>query len=239
MRDMHLDDELLAGIALGDEDVLPQQRHHLASCPTCTSTLAELRQLSDHAREADPRDILVPAPGLLGRIRSELAVEPVPQTAAQQTDAHESARRRPPRWRSLVAVAAAAGLLVGVGGTVAWERLRAPSTDLLASTSLRALPGWTGDGSAELVRDGSVDVLRVRVSAPNPQQAFRELWLINTDGQRMVSLGVLDASGQGTYPLPPVLTGDLQGYVVVDVSAEPFDGNSAHSRNSIVRGQLP
>jgi anti-sigma-K factor RskA len=238
VSDMHLDDELLAGIALGDEELPPAQRHHLAGCPTCSSTLAELRQLSEQARAADPRRILVPDPGLLGRIRSELADGPV-VPAQTRTAVPEIGRRRPARWRSLVAVAAAAGLLAGVGGTVAWERLRTPSTDLVASTSLRALPGWTGDGSAELVRDGSVDVLRVRVSSPNPQHAFRELWLINTDGQRMVSLGVLDASGQGSYPLPPVLTGDLQGYVVVDVSAEPFDGNSAHSRNSIVRGELP
>jgi anti-sigma-K factor RskA len=239
VSDLHLDDELLAGIALGDEDATPRQTHHLDGCPSCAANLAELRQLRDQVAEGAPGEILAPAPGLLGRIHAELLDEPVPEPAAQGTIASPSAARRPARWRSLVAVAAALGLVVGAGGTVALERLRAPTTQLLASTQLQALPGWTGGGNAELVHDGSIDQLRVRVSAPNPSDAFRELWLINTDGRRMISLGVLDASGQGSYPLPPVLTGNLQGYVLVDVSAEPFDGNSAHSRNSIVRGQLP
>lgn len=239
MSDAHLDDELLAGIALGDEDATPRQTSHLEGCATCSANLAELRQVRDQAGRADPREILAPDPGLLSRIHAELLDDPVPQPAAPGTTASPAADRRPARWRSLVAVAAALGLVAGAGGTVALERLRAPTTQLLASTTLQALPGWTGGGNAELVRDGSIDQLRVRVSAPNPSKAFRELWLINTDGRRMISLGVLDASGQGSYPLPPVLTGDLQGYVVVDVSAEPFDGNSAHSRNSIVRGQLP
>lgn len=238
MSEAHLDDELLAGIALDDEDTQPSQRRHLDGCPTCASTLADLQQLRHAVAEADPRHLRVPDAGLLGRIRAELDDEPLSPTA-DATGSARSLARRPARWRFLVAAAAAAGLVVGAGGTVAWERLRAPSTQVLATTSLRALPGWSGGGSAELVRDGTMDVLQVRVAAPDPQAAFRELWLINTDGQRMVSLGVLDASGNGSYPLPPVLTGNLQGYVVVDVSAEPFDGNSAHSRNSIVRGQLP
>ena len=220
MNDVHLDDELLAGMALADEDATPQQTRHLDDCASCSANLAELRQLRDQVRDADPREILTPDPGLLGRIRAELLDEPVPQTQSPGITASPSAGRRPPRWRSLVAVAAALGLVVGAGGAVALERLRTPPTQLLASTALQPLPGWNGGGTAQLVRDGSIDQLRVRVSAPNPSDAFRELWLINTDGQRMVSLGVLDASGQGSYPLPPVLTGDLRGYVVVDVSAE-------------------
>ena len=238
MSDVHLDDELLAGIALG-EGATPRQTDHLDDCPTCSANLAELRQLRAQAGEADPREVLTPHPGLLSRIHAELLEEPVPQTQTQRVTTPPSAGRGPARWRSLVAVAAALGLIVGAGGAVALERLRTPPTQLLGSTNLQALPGWTGGGNAELVREGSIDQLRVRVSAPNPSTAFRELWLINTDGQRMISLGVLDASGQGSYPLPPILTGNLHGYVVVDVSAEPFDGNSAHSRNSIVRGQLP
>jgi anti-sigma-K factor RskA len=65
------------------------------------------------------------------------------------------------------------------------------------------------------------------------------VWLINTDGQRMYTLGVLPDDGRASYPLPPELAGQLQGFTTVDVSIEPYDGNPAHSRESQVRGILP
>ena len=66
------DDELLAGIALGDEDATARQAHHLDGCATCSANLAELRQLSEQVGEADPSEILAPGQGLLGRIHAEL-----------------------------------------------------------------------------------------------------------------------------------------------------------------------
>ena len=55
----------------------------------------------------------------------------------------------------------------------------------------------------------------------------------------MYSLGVLPPSGVQSYPIPPELDGGLGAYTIVDVSLEPYDGNSAHSHNSLVRGSLP
>jgi hypothetical protein len=37
----------------------------------------------------------------------------------------------------------------------------------------------------------------------------------------------------------PELAGQLEGFNIVDVSIEPYDGNPAHSRNSQVCGVLP
>ena len=65
------------------------------------------------------------------------------------------------------------------------------------------------------------------------------MWLINSDGKRMYSLGVLPATGSGTYPLPGLLGDGLEGFTIVDVSIEPYDGNPEHSRDSQVRGTLP
>jgi anti-sigma-K factor RskA len=65
------------------------------------------------------------------------------------------------------------------------------------------------------------------------------VWLINSDGKRMYSLGVLPATGSGTYPLPGLLGDGLEGFTIVDVSIEPYDGNPEHSRDSQVRGTLP
>ena len=112
--------------------------------------------------------------------------------------------------------------------------------DVVASTPLVALPGHSGAGTAELLRHDGTAELRVRVDSDTvPAQNYRELWLINTDGKRMYSIGVLPPSGRGTYPIPPQLGTDLAGFTIVDVSSEPPDGDARHSLDSVVRGTLP
>jgi len=143
-------------------------------------------------------------------------------------------RRR--KWWPIVAAAAALGLVVGAGATVIINR---NDVDVAASTPLSALPGQTGHGTAELLRARNDPELRVSVDGPLPADRYREVWLINSDGQRMYSLGVLPESGTGTYPLPTLLADGLDGFTIVDVSIEPYDGNPEHSRNSQVRGSLP
>jgi len=145
-------------------------------------------------------------------------------------------RRR--KWWPIVAAAAALGLVVGAGATVIINR---NDVQVAASTALSALPGHTGHGTAELLRTPNDPELRVSVDGPQPADppSYREVWLINSDGQRMYSLGVLPESGTGTYPLPTLLANGLDGFTIVDVSIEPYDGNPAHSRNSQVRGSLP
>jgi hypothetical protein len=99
-----------------------------------------------------------------------------------------------------------------------------------ASTALSALPGQTGHGTAELLRTPNDPELRVSVDGPQPADRYREVWLINSDGQRMYSLGVLPESGAGTYPLPTLLSNGMDGFTIVDVSIEPYDGNpSTHA----------
>jgi len=145
-------------------------------------------------------------------------------------------RRR--KWWPIVAAAAALGLVVGAGATVIINR---NDVQVAASTALSALPGHTGHGTAELLRTPNDPELRVSVDGPQPADppSYREVWLINSDGQRMYSLGVLPESGTTTYPLPTLLANGLDGFTIVDVSIEPYDGNPEHSRNSQVRGTLP
>jgi anti-sigma-K factor RskA len=143
-------------------------------------------------------------------------------------------RRR--KWWPIVAAAAALGLVVGAGATVIINR---NDVQVAASTALSALPGHTGHGTAELLRTPNDPELRVSVDGPQPADRYREVWLINSDGQRMYSLGVLPESGTATYPLPTLLANGLDGFTIVDVSIEPYDGNPKHSRNSQVRGTLP
>lgn len=64
---------------------------------------------------------------------------------------------------------------------------------------------------------------------------YREVWSISTDLPRLTSVGIL-TEGSGKLDLPEGV--DMAAFAVVDVSDESFDGDPAHSGNSIVRGQL-
>jgi anti-sigma-K factor RskA len=249
----HLSPDRLADSALGIEELTAAEQEHLAGCAECRTELTQLSRISDLARQ--PEHInpqLVPANAIWESIQAQLAVQaPAAATTQPATtkpeDAAESAStsptivelpRRTPRLRSwfLVAAAAVFGLIIGAGiTTVAVNN----PVEVTSSTALDPLPGQTGHGTAELLREQGQPELRVQIDAPPTPDRYREVWLINTDGQRMYSLGVLPDNGKATYPLPPALAGQLQGFTIVDVSIEPYDGNPAHSRQSQVRGTLP
>ena len=235
----HLDDEQLAGLALDEPDELgTRDRAHLRACRTCASRLAELQTLVARGRAAQPGPARPPGPAVLVAIQAELAADPVPgpdsgPAPVALLDRHREARSRPSPARRLVA--AAAVLVVAVGGAV-WYR-SATAEVVVARTELTSLPDKQGSGTAQLVeRDGGLQ-LTVDVTRPAATDAFEELWLINTDGRRMISLGVVPPDGHGTYPVPVNQPG-LDGYTVVDISLEPFDGDAAHSRDSLLRGTL-
>jgi anti-sigma-K factor RskA len=266
----HIEDELLAAVALGDADDLSlSEREHLQDCPSCRASLAELEAITAVGRTGR-ESLWEPPPQVLDRITAEateapattsrpgagprsgdadgrpgfrpvVAVPPAPSGPREPAASPEPEPLvgRSTRPRRLALVAAVVGLIVGVGGTVLSQQVTRPETQVLASTTLTSLPGHTGSGHADLIVEDGIEKLRVTVDTASPGQDFRELWLINTDGKRMVSLGVLTASGRGSYPLPSLLSSGLQDYTIVDVSLEPFDGNSEHSRVSVVRGQLP
>jgi anti-sigma-K factor RskA len=151
-----------------------------------------------------------------------------------------SGRAWPRRRVVLVgAVAAAVGVIAGaLGAQVLGKDDPVPTQPPpVASVRLDPLTGKTGDGVADLINTAGGTELRVGVTGLPTPQGFYELWLINTDGQRMVSLGVLDPRSGGTYVVPPKLT--AQGYRIVDVSLEPEDGKPEHSLDSVIRGTLP
>lgn len=138
-----------------------------------------------------------------------------------------------------VAAAAAAGLVVGgVGGALWMDRVRADErAAVVAEVPLEPLPGWSASGDAfvEQTSDGS-RTLVVTLDGEVDDSAFREVWLIDRDVTKLVSLGVLEGS-DGRFSIPAGL--DLAEFPVVDVSEEPFDGDPAHSGDSIIRGVLP
>ncbi|WP_432938027.1 anti-sigma factor [Kribbella sp. CA-253562] len=163
-------------------------------------------------------------------------------TAGAGGAAEGTARRRGAGWtrRSVAlaaSVAAIAGVGLGVGGTLLFDSDDTPVATPQTVVQLAPLAGKSGSGTAGLVQAATGQQLKVSASGLPAAGGYYEVWLINEDGKRMVSLGVLAAGHDGTFQVP----GDLpsQGYRIVDVSLEPDDGNPAHSLDSVIRGTLP
>ena len=240
----HLDPDRLADRALGTDPLTMAEEKHLDNCAECREELAQLSRIAELSRQPEelvpvPADAIwrsiqgqlasqEPAPG-----RTEVAAEPPPTPPTVSELPHRTPR---PRSWLLAAAAAAVGLIIGIGVTTVAVRDR---VEVTSTTALEALPGHTGQGTAEIVRDQGRPELKVQIDAPLTPDRYREVWLINTDGQRMYPIGVLPDDGKATYPLPPALAEQLQGFTIVDVSIEPYDGNPDHSRESQVRGTLP
>lgn len=148
---------------------------------------------------------------------------------------------------------AAAGLVVGVAGTALVTALSGGDDSRLepqqiAAADLEAYGAGAGTavtGSARLAGPaGQADddrVLQVWLDGvPDTGEAFLEAWLIDPDSGAMVSLGPLASQDRGAVTVelsvPPGL--DVADYAVVDVSAEPLDGDPTHSGTSLARGTL-
>jgi len=271
----HVDDDVLALIALGEDVGTADERAHAVRCVRCADEVAALRGVVGLARDArDDGPLVAPPPQVWDRVAAELGLGAEAGVAAAGTGTAGAARaqavtrdraarigearddtatagdrgaggevvslssrrraRGPWTW---VAAAAAVGLVVGGAGTW-WVSTRDDRTaDVVASATLDALPGWDASGTAtvEVDRDGA-RVLVVDVEgAVDGDAGFREVWLLTPDVSGLVSLGTL-AGTSGRFDLPPGL--DLDEFSVVDVSEEPFDGDPAHSGDSIVRGPL-
>lgn len=231
----HVDDDVLALLALGEPVASTSDLAHIEECERCSDELDSLRDVVVLARTGDG-PLVAPAPQVWDRIAGELglaavaaAAEPAPVVSL------DSRRRRPTAW-GWIAGAAAAGLVVGGGGAW-WVANRADPVTVQATAVLEPLPGWDASGSAvvETRSDGS-RVLVVDLAKDTPSDdAFREVWLLKPDVSGLVSLGTLEGTS-GRFDLPAGL--DLSQFSVVDVSEEQFDGDPAHSGDSIVRGPL-
>ncbi|GAA2720533.1 anti-sigma factor [Cellulomonas aerilata] len=143
-------------------------------------------------------------------------------------------RRRSAPW---VAAAAACGVVVGAAGGAWWAgRDVSAEPDVVAQAALDPLPGWDATGSARVEQAGDGErTLVVTLTDTEGDDGYHEVWLIDRDVTRLVSVGILTGS-EGRFTVPPGL--DLAEFPVVDVSDEPLDGDPAHSGDSIIRGVL-
>ena len=111
---------------------------------------------------------------------------------------------------------------------------------MVAQVELLPLPasGQFGDatGTAVMRATARQQLMVVTLHAPRAP-GFYEVWLLARDGVSMISLGDLNASQTGTFIIPPGT--DLRTYSRIDISLQPFNGSTQHSKTSVVRGSLP
>ena len=88
--------------------------------------------------------------------------------------------------------------------------------------------GGSAHGTATILAGGGRARFTVRGLKPSANGGFYELWLMNS-ADDLVSLGSfrVPASGKAVVTVP--LPADPDGFAALDISAEPADGNPAHS----------
>lgn len=256
----HVDPALVALLALG-EPTEASVVAHIRDCPSCAADLAGLRRAVQVGRavELDDRPV-APRPEVWERITAEIGSAPMPQERPAPPDIAGSPSRPDgpvaalplesrARRRGLLAVAAGiVGLLVGLAVAGLPEVLdgdgeappaaaptSGPTPAVLARATLAALPDRSLNGSATVLQTGAGRILQVQLAGEVPADGYREIWLLTANAQGLVSLGVLPGT-EAAIPLPAGL--DLAAFPVVDVSQEQFDGNPAHSADSLSRGTL-
>ena len=77
----------------------------------------------------------------------------------------------------------------------------------------------------------------VRGLKPSANGGFYELWLMNS-ADDLVSLGSFRVPASGNAEVTVPLPADPDGFAALDISAEPADGNPAHSASSVLRAPL-
>ena len=125
----HVDPEVLALIALGEEAGTPDALAHLAQCPHCTGELRALASVVHLARQAPDTDGLVSPPAALwSRIAAHPDVQagpgpvratddqPEPGPGARAAGSGRGWRAWLRRPAAVAAVGVLAGLIIGVGG---------------------------------------------------------------------------------------------------------------------------
>lgn len=254
----HPDDDTLAVLALGEE-VDRVVAAHVASCVQCGAEIQSYSRVVLAGRALEPADapLVMPPRAVWDRIAADIGLDPAllplqappSEHAGPDREFDDPASARPPapvdldarrtstgRARSragLLVAASVAGALLGVGATLSWQALDDPDT--VAFTVLEPLPGKAASGEVKLVGTGEKRELNLLLDTDAPDDAYLQVWLMSPDLQRMVPVGVLE-DGVGFWRVPAEL--DIDEFPVVDVSIEPFDGNAAHSTDSLVRGQL-
>ena len=249
----HCTPETLALAALR-EPLPDDEAAHLDECPACRTEVTTLQRSVDalavpeFAASVAP---VAPPPAVWGAIAAATGVTAAPRPERVAASASPVAavpdapaevppeggvvrELRPRRSRLLLAVAAslAAGIAIGAGTVALVTR---DESDAVVAADLEPLDERDASGNAEVLATGDGERLRVELDAPDTDDGYYEVWLLEPAVERMVQVGVV-RNGTTTLALPEGI--DLAEYPIVDVSLEPLDGDPTHSGDSVARGAL-
>ncbi|GHC51179.1 anti-sigma factor [Streptomyces flavofungini] len=161
---------------------------------------------------------------------------PVPPDEAAEEPVPPRARGR--KFPVLLAAAClVAGAALGTGAT--WWQLRDDGGAARTGTVAALAPLTPGDtqGVARLEEsEGPRRQVHIDVTDLPRTNGYFEVWLMDPTHKKLIAVGVLDSEGSATLPVPESV--DLADYPLVDVSAQAYNGNPAHSGRSVVRGAL-
>ena len=186
----HCDPEQLALAALA-EPLPADDAGHLASCAQCQAEVASLRRpvdvlavpsLSGTAPE------VAPPPRVWEAIAAATGVSAAPTADADDAQVLElRPRRSRGRWLTL-----AAAVLVGgvVGGAVVALNPDQQGA-VVAQTALDPLAADDASGRAEVRESGGSRSLQVDLDAPDLDDGYYEVWVMQPDAVRMVPVGVV------------------------------------------------
>ncbi len=238
----HPEPEVLLRTVAGSSD--EETRRHVATCARCQGDLATITRVrtagEQLAANPDLGTLARPPGGVWENIQRELG-EPVaapvaPAAPVASVPAPPAPRRSRRSW-VLVAASVVAGVVLGASvAAVVGRDDDSTAAQSARTSSLDPLGDHVTRGTLALTGTSPRESLSVDLHDSDPGDGFLEVWLLDAKTGGMVALGVLDGD-HGSYAVPAGL--DLAAYNQVDVSREPFDGDPAHSKTSVARGQVP
>lgn len=220
----HCEPQTLSLIALGEQPSADDALH-LVTCDSCRRDWESMRATVEVARDLDDDELLSPPDHVWAAIAEEISAD-------SGTVVPMRSRRRTAPW---IALAAAVGVVLG--GVIGASVMRSAPPEIVASVPLEPLAEYSAAGTASVEVVDGTEMLAVDVTGLPATDGYFEVWLLAPDSSSMIALGTLGPDEKAVLPLPAGVS--LADYPVVDISAEPYDGDPTHSTDSVVRGTLP
>ena len=220
----HCEPQTLSLIALGEQPSADDALH-LVTCDSCRRDWESMRATVEVARDLDDDELLSPPDHVWAAIAEEISAD-------SGTVVPMRSRRRTAPW---IALAAAVGVVLG--GAIGASVMRSTPPEIVASVPLEPLAEYSAAGTASVEVVDGTEMLAVDVTGLPATDGYFEVWLLAPDSSSMIALGTLGPDEKAVLPLPAGVS--LADYPVVDISAEPYEGDPTHSTDSVVRGTLP
>jgi Anti-sigma-K factor rskA len=229
--------QLLTGEA--DRATVAAVSTHLRGCEDCREEL--IAAIAAHAALMSAAKY-APELAEAGRTPSALQfasddLSPIPDLSAVfaqirgEVDDRATTTRQPRQSRRIWLVAAAAVLVLGLGGTGAYLATSGSSQPSRA-LSLQAFDEGTSSASAKLI--GSDQMTLDASSLPAlPAGRYYEVWLTNGARTSMAPVGLLAADRTARFTIPST---EMSSYAAVEVSVQDTSGVGTYSGHSVLRG---